>query len=135
MEGPGGIFGSFGDSLDPPMVKYRKSMFDFILDHFGAQDAVKHRLTSMHFFAHGLSKMVKDLSTYFDDVLERFNPLHVRARLNRIAASLALGLHDSAMDDCRILLEQAPDLTLAKCRMADVFMLVVRKLLITMSHR
>ena len=28
------------------------------------------------------------------------------------------------MDDCRILLEQAPDLTLAKCRMADVKMLI-----------
>ncbi len=61
---------------------------------------------------------------YFDDVLERFNPLHVRARLNRIAASLALGLHDSAMDDCSALLEQAPELTLAKCRMADTLMLI-----------
>jgi tetratricopeptide (TPR) repeat protein len=61
---------------------------------------------------------------HFDDVLERHDPLHVRARLNRIAASLALGLHDSAMDDCRVLLEHAPELTLAKCRMADIFMLV-----------
>ena len=61
---------------------------------------------------------------HFDDVLERHDPLHVRARLNRIAASLALGLHDSALDDCRILLDQAPELTLAKCRMADVLMLV-----------
>ena len=61
---------------------------------------------------------------HFDDVLERYDPLHVRARLNRISASLALGLHDSAMDDCRILLDQAPELTLAKCRMADVFMLI-----------
>jgi len=61
---------------------------------------------------------------HFDDVLERHDPLHVRARLNRIATSLALGLHDSAMDDCSILLEQAPDLTLAKCRMADVKMLI-----------
>ena len=61
---------------------------------------------------------------YFDDVLERFNPLHVRARLNRIAASLALGLHESAMDDCQILLEQAPGLMLAKCRMADTLMLI-----------
>ena len=61
---------------------------------------------------------------HFDDVLERHDPLHVRARLNRIATSLALGLHDSALDDCRILLDQAPELTLAKCRMADALMLV-----------
>ncbi|RAH14507.1 MAG: hypothetical protein CMB56_005230 [Methanobacteriota archaeon] len=61
---------------------------------------------------------------YYDDVLEIHDPLHVRARLNRINVSIVLGLYDRAMDDCRVLLEQSPNLTLAKCRMADIFMLI-----------
>ena len=61
---------------------------------------------------------------HYDDVLEIHDPLHVRARLNRIAVSISLGLFDSAMDDCRVLLEHSPNLTLAKCRMADTLMLI-----------
>lgn len=65
-----------------------------------------------------------DARSHYDDVLEIHDPLHVRARLNRISVSIALELYDSAMDDCKVLLEQSPHLLLAKCRMADIYMLI-----------
>ena len=61
---------------------------------------------------------------HFDDVLDGNDPRHVRARLNRVATLIALGEHDSAMDDCRILLKQSPEMTLASCRLADTLMLI-----------
>lgn len=59
----------------------------------------------------------------FDEALT-LDPGHIRARLNRCSALMALGEAKKAMDDADILLDLAPSLTLARLRRAESSMLL-----------
>ena len=59
----------------------------------------------------------------FDEALAS-DPSHIRARLNRCSALMAMGEGRKVLDDAEILLDLAPSLTLARLRRAEGFMLL-----------
>ena len=63
----------------------------------------------------------------FDEALAS-DPSHIRARLNRCSALMAMGEGRKVLDDAEILLDLAPSLTLARLRRAEGFMLLTENL-------
>lgn len=66
---------------------------------------------------------LKSAKAHYDDALG-LDPTHVRSRLNRCSANMALDNAKAALDDANVLLEIAPDLMLGKLKRAEASMML-----------
>lgn len=67
----------------------------------------------------------KEALGFYNEALE-LSPTHVRARINRSSVHMALDAPQDALDDCEILLADAPDLHLAEVRRGEALMMLTK---------
>lgn len=67
----------------------------------------------------------KEAHTFFTETIS-MQPSHVRARLNRASVNMALENIQDALDDCEVLLADAPELLLAEVRRGEALMMLAQ---------